>query len=42
MPLAATWLDLGVITVSEESQTEKEKCHDIAGMWNLKGKKRHI
>lgn len=26
MPLAATWMDLEMITVSKVSQTEKDKC----------------
>ena len=27
MPLAATWMDLEIIILSEVSQTEKDKCH---------------
>ena len=27
MPFAATWMDLEIITVSEVSQTEKDKYH---------------
>ena len=27
MPFAATWMDLEVVILSEESQTEKEKYH---------------
>ena len=27
MPFAATWLDLGIIILSEVSQTEKDKYH---------------
>ena len=38
MPFAATWIDLEIVTVSEVSQTEKDKYHDIAYMWNLKEK----
>ena len=36
MPFAATWMDLEVITLSEVSQTEKDKYqrHDITYMWN--------
>ena len=29
MPFAATWMDLAVIILSEVSQTEKDKHHDI-------------
>ena len=36
MPFAATWMDLEIIILSEVSQTEKDKYHDIAYMWNLK------
>ena len=27
MAFAATWMDLEMVTLSEISQTEKEKCH---------------
>ena len=27
MPFAATWMDLGIIILSEVSQTEKDKYH---------------
>ena len=30
MPFAATWMDLEVITLSEVSQTEKDKYHMIS------------
>ena len=30
MPLAATWMDLEIIILSEVSQTEKDKYHTIA------------
>ena len=30
MPFAATWMDLEIITLSEISQIEKDKCHMIA------------
>ena len=37
MPLAATWMDLEIIVVSEVSQTEeKQISSDIAYMQNLK------
>ena len=40
MPLAATWIDLEIIIVSEVSQTEKDKYHMISlYMWNLKKKR---
>ena len=29
IPFAATWMDLAVIILSEVSQTEKDKHHDI-------------
>ena len=36
MPFEATWMDLEIVILSEVSQTEKDKYHDIAYMWNLK------
>ena len=39
MPSAATWMDLEVVILSEVSQTEKDKYHDITYMWNLKKKR---
>ena len=36
MPFAATWMELEIIILSEVSQIEKEKDHDIIYMWNLK------
>ena len=36
MPFAATWMDLETVILSEVSQTEKDKYHDITYMWNLK------
>ena len=36
MPFAATWMDLEIIILSEESQTEKDKYHMISlicGIW---------
>ena len=35
MPFVATWMDLEIIIISEISQTEKDKYHDITYMWNL-------
>ena len=34
-PFVTTWMDLQGIKLSEVSQTEKDKYHDIAYMWNL-------
>ena len=34
-----TWIDLQIVILSEVSQTQKDKHHDIAYMWNLKKKK---
>ena len=36
MPFAATWMDLEMIILSEVSQKENDKYHDITYMWNLK------
>ena len=36
MPLAATWMDLEIIILSEVNQKEKDKCHTSSHMWNLK------
>ena len=36
MPLAATWMDLEIVILSEVCQTENDKYHDITYMWNLK------
>ena len=36
MPLAATWMDLEIITLSEVSQKERDIPYDITYMWNLK------
>ena len=35
MPFAATWMQLEVLILSEVSQKEKDKHHDITQMWNL-------
>ena len=34
MPFVVTWIDLEIIILSEVSQTEKDKSHDITYMWN--------
>ena len=39
MPFAATWMNLEIIILSEVSQKEKDKYHDITYKWNLKEKK---
>ena len=36
MPFAATWMQLEIIILSEVSQKEKDKCHMILHLWNLK------
>ena len=38
MPFAATWMDVEIIILSEESQAEKD-IYDIISMLNLKKKK---
>ena len=35
MPFAATWMGLEVVILSEASQTETDKYHDIAYIWTL-------
>ena len=35
MPFAATWINIEMIMLSEVSQTEKDKYHEITYMWNL-------
>ena len=35
-PFAATWMDLGIIILSEVSQTERQILHDTTYKWNLK------
>ena len=37
MPFAATWTDpeMTISILSEVSQTEKDKYHEITNMWNL-------
>ena len=34
IPFETTWKDLGIIILSEVSQTEKDK-YDITSMWDL-------
>ena len=36
LPFAATCMDLETVILSKVSQTQKDKYHDIAYMWNLK------
>ena len=36
MLFAATWMALEIVILSEINQTEKDKYHDIAYMYNLK------
>ena len=38
MSFATTWTDLETVILSEVSQAEKDKYHDIAYMWNLKNR----
>ena len=33
---ATTWMDLQTVILSEVSQIEKEKYHEVTHMWNLK------
>ena len=35
MPLAATWIDLEIIILSEVSQKEKDKYHMISLTWGI-------
>ena len=35
MPLAATWMGLEIVILSEVSQTEKEKYHMILLIWGI-------
>ena len=37
MPLAAAWMDLEMVMLSEARQTGKERHPDTPYMWNLKG-----
>ena len=36
MSFAATWMQLGMLILSEVSQKEKDRYHEITYMWNLK------
>ena len=38
MPFLATWMDLEIIILSEVSQTEKDKCHILSLIVELKQK----
>ena len=35
MPFSATWIDLGIITLSEVSQTEQDKYHMISLIYGI-------
>ena len=35
MPFASTWMDLMINILSEVSQAEKDKYHEITNKWNL-------
>ena len=35
IPLAATWMELETLILSEVSQKEKDKYHVISHIWNL-------
>ena len=35
MPFSATWMELETLILSEISQKEKDKYHDITYIWNL-------
>ena len=39
MSFATTWMNPDIIILSEMPKREKEIAHDIAYMWNLRGKK---
>ena len=36
MPFAATWMNLEIIILSYESQTERQIPYTITNMWNLR------
>ena len=36
MTVTVRWMQLEIIILSEVSQREKDKCHMISHMWNLK------
>ena len=36
MPFAAIWMELEIVILSEVTQTEKDRYHDITCTWNLK------
>ena len=38
MPFAPTWMELESIILDEISHSEKDKCHRISLMWNLRNK----
>lgn len=38
LPFATTWMDLEGIMLSEISQSDKDRYHDLTHMWNLRNK----
>ena len=36
MPFAAIWMELEIVILSQVTQTEKDRYHDITCTWNLK------
>ena len=42
IPFAATWMNLEIFILNKVCQTEKNKYHDIAYVWNLKKKYKWI
>ena len=36
IPFTTTWMDLEILILSEVSQTEKDKYHDVTYTWKLK------
>ena len=42
MPFAATWMDLEIVILCEVIQTDNDKYHDIAYLWNLKNVQKNL